>query len=201
MKLNIKILYPLICLFIPYFLLLAGCSPHVALTPALIKEYQLKNSDIKKLQLYLSDGILLEQEATIIDKEIDESHALKTTQDSYVNQIHFKKKTPGIPVSVQADRLSVKFEPDDQLIFTLSNNHPKGTVFQYKPDTKSSKTPKRLPDAGYKSWSFIGKDKYKGLSYNVMIKRNKPYLMVDVGSLKKITIDERNVPGMRQGDQ
>jgi hypothetical protein len=68
-----------------------GCASRVPLTKEIIKEYNLSGSDIKKLQLYVSGGILLEQEQTTIDKNVDFTCSLKKVEDRYIKRIFFKE--------------------------------------------------------------------------------------------------------------
>jgi hypothetical protein len=177
------------------FMILSGCSSQVALTPALLREYKLSDQDIKKLQLYISDGLLLEQENTRVDKDIDSTHALKTVEDNYVKQIFFKKKTPCIAVEVKPDRLAVAFEPEDRLTFDL-----KSSRYVFVPDKKirEGAAPKRVARSGYDNWSIIGTEQYRDSAYNVLVWKDAPYLLADQKGLKKLVVDRRAVKGMRQ---
>jgi len=181
---------------------LTGCSSMVPLTPDLLKEYKLSNYEVGKLQLFVSDGILLEAERTLIDKEIDSTHSLKTVEDNFVKQIYFKKKTPCIPMEAKADRLYVAFETGDYLLFKLNKKHPQGKVFSYVPDRKSKgEKINRISGSGFSSWTFVGRETYKDSVFNVLVKTEgvMPYLLVDEESLKNLVIEKRSVPGLRQG--
>ncbi len=182
---------------------LIGCSSQVPLTPGVIREYGLTDQDVKKLQLYISGGLLFEQENTKVDKNVDSSHALKTVTDNYVKQIYFKKKTPCIAVTVRSDKLEVAFEPDDRLTFSLSTTPEKQTAYFFDPD-KRLKDPneiKRLPASGYKEWKAMGHETYKDSTYVVLVNENMPYLLADQKGLKKLVVDKRAVRGMRQGGE
>ena len=181
-----------------FIAILAGCASQVPLTPAVIREYKLSDQDIKKLQLYVSDGLLLEQENTRVDKDIDSTHSLKTTEDNYVKQIYFKKKTPCIALDVKADKLEVAFEPESRLTFELKSSH---YVFTPEHKSKEGKNVRRLPQSGYAEWNVIGTEQYRDSSYNLLVRQDAPYLLADQKGLKKLVVDRRAVKGMRQAGE
>jgi hypothetical protein len=184
-------------------MVLLGCSSQVPLTKSLIREYKLTQTDIQRLQLYVSEGILLEQEATTVNKDVDATHALKTVKDSYVKQVYFKRRTPCIAVEVRPDNLYVAFEPGGQLGFKYDRSHSSDGAFIFRPDTrfKQEKELDRVPGSGFRNWKFIGKEQYKGTSFNVLISHRDPYLLVDEKGLKKLIVEKHTVPGMRQMTQ
>jgi len=72
----------------------------------LIREYGLSSRTFSKLQLYISDGILLEKHMMKVDKKHRfTSYALKKVEDYYVKQIYFKKETPCIVMTAAPDKL------------------------------------------------------------------------------------------------
>jgi hypothetical protein len=183
-------------------LLIFGCSSRVPLTKGLIREYGLSSRDIPKLQLYVSDGILLEKHVMKVDKNIDStSYALKKVEDYYVKQIYFKKETPCIAMIAAPDKLAVAFEEDrDNLNFVWASRND-GSACLYQPDKRffrdSMETP---PSSGFANWKFIGEETYADTSYNVLIKGDLPFLLVDKTSLRNLTIDARKVKGLKQID-
>ncbi|MDD5675404.1 MAG: hypothetical protein PHC61_14635 [Chitinivibrionales bacterium] len=189
------------CAILILALLAVGCSSRVPLTKGLIQDYRLSDNDIPKLQLYISDGILLEKRLTTIDKNIDSaSFALKKVEDYFVKQVYFKKGTPCIAVSAAADKVAVAFEqPGDNLSF-VARPHAPGTPFTYEPDKKFQRdsTEDRPAAAGFSKWKITGNETYNDTSYNVLIKNDLPYLLVDKTSLKNFTIVARKVKGLRQ---
>jgi len=184
-------------------LFLFGCSSRVPLTKGLIKDYGLSINDITRLQLYVSDDILLEKHQKKIDKNIDSTdYSLKKVEDYYVNQILFASETPCVAGSAAPDRLSVAFEhPGDYLIFT-SGAHDDRTFYYYKPDRKllHDTVLSRPSDAGYANWKTIGDETYEDTLYSVLIKKNMPFLMVDKSSLKNFILDSRKVKGIKQSE-
>jgi len=168
-----------------------------------MKEYSLSSRDIRRLQFYVSDGILLEQEVTNIGKNVEDStYSLKTTEDTYIKRIVFKKTTPCVVSAVEADRLSVSFETADRISFIYDRSHPRGDVFSFKPDKRPGRNEEDLQPAraGFSGWQYAGRETYADSTYNVFLRRDAPYLIVDEESLRNLIIESRSVEGMRQSD-
>jgi hypothetical protein len=182
--------------------LLTGCASRVPLTRALIKEYGLSTADVPQLQFYLSDPLVLEQEATSIDKDIDRTHSLKMVEDQYIKQVEFKKGTPCLVTTASADALQVACEEGKTLSFHLDASHRKGEVYCYRPDvSRRPESPEPRPSgAGYRQWKIVGKETYGDSTYNVLVKYAPPYLLVDQESLTNFKRDARVAPGMRHGE-
>jgi hypothetical protein len=193
-----RFLIPFICVFFIF-----GCASRVPLTKGLIRDYGLSSGDITRLQLYISDGILLEKRTAKIDKNIDSaSFALKKVEDYYVKQLYFKRETPCIAVNAAPDKLSVSFEwPGGRLNFCAVSHGPSVT-YDYQPHKMSARdTPQTRPQAtGFGNWTMIGEETYGDTLYNVLIRKDFPVLLVDKTSLKNFTIDARKVKGLRQTD-
>jgi len=189
--------------FLVVALSMLGCSSRVPLTRGLIKDYGLSSSDIPKLQLYISDGILLEKRMMKIDKNIDSTnYGLKKVEDYYVKQTYFKKETPCIAVSAVADKLSVAFEQSGDALGFVSASGNASSTYNYQPAKRfSHDTLETRPSGeGFGNWMVIGEDTYADTSYKVLIRNNLPYLLVDKTSLKNYSIDARKVKGLRQSD-
>jgi hypothetical protein len=188
-------------LFLTIMMAVAGCASHVPLTKGLMKDYGLSVNDIPKLQLYVSDGILLEKHAIKIDKNINAAdYSLKKVEDYYVKQIYFAKGTPCVAKSAVADKLMVAFEhPGDVLGFT-SDAHGNKDKFFYQPDKKYNRdTIKMRPsEAGFSDWKTIGEEVYSDTEYTVLIESEMPFLIVDKSSLKNFILESRRVKGLKQ---
>ena len=182
---------------------LLGCSSRVALTSALIKEYGVSTSDITKLQLYVSDGILMEKRFTKIDKNIDSSsYGLKKVEDYYVKQIYFKTGTPCIATSASVDKVAVAFEQPGSSLDFVAGGHSAGSSFVFQPSRRSPRdsSETRQAAAGFRNWKLIGEEKYSDTTFNVLVRDETPFLLVDKTSLQKFIIESRSVKGIRQSD-
>ena len=183
-------------------LLMLGCSSRVPLTKGLMRDYGLSSRDIPKLQLYISDGILLEKHSAKIDKNIDStSYALKKVEDYYVKQVYFKKETPCIAVIAAADKLAVAFEEDRDNLNFVSAPRNESSPYTYQPHKKFPRdTMETRPTPGFADWKIIGEETYADTTYNVLIKNDLPFLLVDKTSLMNFTIEARKVKGLKQAD-
>jgi hypothetical protein len=181
--------------------LFSGCASRVPLTRALIREYNLTYADIKRLQLYISDDILLEQEAKNINKDIDQTHSLKKVEDQYIKRVYFKRQTPCIAVEAEADRVKVAFEPSDNLTFMYESN-PEREGYVYRPEKKAAKEEQSSQAEGslFNNWRIVGQQTYADSTYNVIVRDEFPLLLVDQASLRTFLVESRTVPGMRQMD-
>jgi len=186
------------CLFIS--LILISCSSRKPLTRNLINEYNLNEAGLKKIQLYLSDHLRLEREIANVDKNIEPTHSLLKIEDRFIEQINFKKNTPGIVTRVEADKLYVAFEKNDDLVFQLVTRHSKGNVYCYLPDDNSRniRYPERLKESDW--YTPIGIEYYMEKDYYALMRRALPYLLVDEKGLKNLEVEKRNVEGMRLSD-
>jgi hypothetical protein len=182
--------------------LMLGCSSRVPLTKGLIREYGLSSRDIPKLQLYISDGILLEKHMMKVDKNIDStSYALKKVEDYYDKQVYFKKETPCVAMTAAPDKLAVAFEEDGDNLNFIAVPRIESSAYTYQPDKKFVRdSVETRPTAGFGNWKIIGEERYADTSYNVLIKSGLPFLLVDKTSLRNFTIDARKVKGLKQID-
>jgi hypothetical protein len=183
-------------------ILFSGCASRVPLTRALIKEYNLTYNDIKRLQLYISDDILFEQEAKNVNKDIDQTHSLKKVEDQYIKRVYFNRQTPCIAVEAEADRVKVAFEPSDNLTFVYESSNPGREGYVYKPEKKAAKEEQSSQAEGslFNNWRIVGQQTYADSTCNVIVRNEFPLLLVDQASLRTFLVESRTVPGMRQTD-
>ena len=182
--------------------LLAGCASRVPLTRALIREYQLSDNDVTRLQLYVSDDLLLEQQITRVDKNIDSSYSLKKVEDKFIKRVRFNAGTPCVALEAAPDKLKVAFEPDEGLNFVVEKNNPLGEIFSYQPEKSTVQERKnQVPSTSpFYDWKPIGQQTYKDTAYNVLVNGRIPHVLVDMAGLRKVVVEARTVPGIRQGE-
>jgi hypothetical protein len=103
---------------------------------------------------------------------------------------------------VEPDRLSVAFEPTDKLVFVVTQHPNKGDVYSLFPEKKLKKEDDApVSQTGFSSWRPIGRETNCDSTFNVFVKGDTPYLLVDYAGLKNIVVESRIVPGMRQGEK
>ena len=99
------------------------------------------------------------------------------------------------------DKLAVAFEEDrDNLNFVWALRN-ESSAYTYQPDKRFVRdSVETQPSPGFAAWKIIGEETYADTSYNVLIKRDLPFLLVDKTSLRNFTIDARKVKGLKQTD-
>jgi len=117
----ISFIYPMIIIF------LIGCSSTVPFTNSKIIEYQLDAEEIKNVQCFISQKIVLQREVTKTDeKGISDSHTLEYIGDKMIETISFPAMTPCIVDEISSDKkqIIVSFEEADgsTLRFHLDRN-------------------------------------------------------------------------------
>ena len=179
-----------------------GCSNQVPLTRGLLRDYGLSSSDIPRLQLYLSDGIVLEKRITTIDKNIDStSYSLKKVEDYYVKQIHFDRGTPCVATSASVDKLAIAFEQTGgELSFIAASGSD--ATFVYRPDIKSAPDTQdnRPASGGFQDWKKSGDENYADTTFSALVQGDLPCVLVDKTGLKNFTVEARKVKGLRQSE-
>lgn len=110
----------LIFLLVPIFIL-SSCKTFVPFTNKLKTDNSWNESDIKKIQFYLSNTITLHRQLGNSETKI-ESGVIKTVDGKKVEEIIIKKGTPGIVTNfADKKRMAVSFEIDDSHYLTFGS--------------------------------------------------------------------------------
>ena len=106
-------------------LIITGCSPKIPFTHAVRHNYELNEAEMKSLQFYVSEDIILRKgDKESPAKETDEG-TLKIKKSKSMEEIVIKAGTPCVVERlVDGNRLTVKFEdgPNKYLVFGNVNN-------------------------------------------------------------------------------
>ncbi len=117
--------------FVPLFILLAAlglhsCSP--SLTPFTQKLYDQNNwseEELKRIQFYLSEDIVLRKQVSSGDSKI-ESGDIKIVSGSKVEEIIIKRGTPGVLAFMpKKKRFAISFEEGDEGRYLMFGPNPK----------------------------------------------------------------------------
>lgn len=97
--------------------LFSSCSKKLSyFTDDLYEDYSWSDDDLKKIQFYLSNDIVLFREASSDNVRISEGK-IKIRDGRKVEEIVFKKGTPGLMIfSPKKDRFAVSFEENDKYL-------------------------------------------------------------------------------------
>jgi hypothetical protein len=102
------------------FLLSAGCvTSKIPMTASLIQDYNLSPEQLKNLQYYVSDDIVLARGGT--DREAGVHDAgVRLVSNRVVDYVVVPDKTPGIAVNASKDRLEIAFEEGSSFSFSVT---------------------------------------------------------------------------------
>ncbi len=102
---KVNFIYASICA-----ILFSACSPKVPYTTALATKYQLTESELKKVQFYTSEDIVLSTKESSSKTETENGNIV-VNSNTAEDQIIIKKGTPGIlEKQVGSDKLNISFE-------------------------------------------------------------------------------------------
>lgn len=108
-----------------FLLLIFGCSPNYRpFTEDLQNSYQWSEDDLKHIQFYLSNDIILRRELSKGESVI-EGGRIVLEEGRRVEEIIFEEGTPGVLVFMpKSNRMAVSFEEGDDK-FLMFGPHPK----------------------------------------------------------------------------
>jgi hypothetical protein len=105
--------------------LLSSCSPKIPFTQSIRDKYNLTELELKGIQFYLSDAVLLRRGTTEKSEKSTEDGTLVINSGKEVEQITFKSSTPcAINKVLGISLVSVAFEdgPEKHLVFGSGNS-------------------------------------------------------------------------------
>ncbi len=160
---------------------MVGCSPVLTpFTQKIYEEYSWDDKDLKRIQFYLSENIVLRRKFNEGESNIQDG-IIKTIQGEKIEEIIFRKGTPCIYLfSPKSNRFAISFEFSDP---------PKYLMFGPNP-----KYGNRYMLLG-KEWDRnSGTITYNGLNWYTTTESAISCLMVD---LQKSNVSERNAQVVR----
>lgn len=110
--------------FLLSFFFLASCSPRLTtLTQKVMSENQWEEKDLKRIQFYLSNDIVLTRKQST-DKSTIRKGEVQVTKGQKVEQIVFKRGTPGLIVNYpKKGQVAISFDArDDEKFLVFGKN-------------------------------------------------------------------------------
>jgi hypothetical protein len=163
---------------------LGACSPTLSpLTQNLYEESRWTDSELKRIQFYLSDNIVLRRELSGGSSEII-SGKIKIVDGRQVEEIFIRKGTPGVFLfSPKDNRLAVSFEEGGNDRFLVFGPNPKaGSRFVLL----ASEWDRRQ-----------GTVTYEGRKFSVDASSAYAALMIDLKKVRKVTVQTRTAGGRK----
>lgn len=103
-------------------LFFSSCSPKVAYTNYLVNKYKLTESDLKKIQFYTSEDIILTTQESNSKTETSDG-SLVISSNTSEDQILIKKGTPGVmEKQIGSDKISISFEVGEGKYLVFGSN-------------------------------------------------------------------------------
>lgn len=168
-------------LFAVLIMTLASCSPRLTpFTASLRNEYQWTDDDLKKIQFYLSEEVVLWREVRDGDAKIKDG-AIKVRDGKKVEEIRFPKRTPCVYLfEPKSNRFAMGFESGEGKYLMFGPSKRRGSDFV-------------LLAADWKK--DIGKISYDNKIFFTTDDSAYSRLLVDLRAAQKLTVKRKTVEG------
>ncbi len=171
--------YPLILIAIACIFLSSSCTRLTPFTEKLYKANNWSERELKDIQFYLSDEVVIRRQVKDASSEII-SGEIKMVDGRDVDQIVLKRKTPGV----------LEFKVEDKPHLAVS--FEEGKHFMFGPNPKRGGEYRLLAS----SWkNKVGKINYDDKVYYTEAGNGTAGLMVNLKKIKRLEVDTRKVKG------
>lgn len=164
---------------------LFACSPKTPFTNDARQKYDLDESKLRKLQLYISSDVTLQRgESSSEKQDLDDDGKLVVSSQSSFDEIYIPAGTPGVVVNViNENTVAVSFDEkgDDNKYLVFGDPNNRGRYYLMGAEWKSGK----------------GKISYGGKTYYVMPGGASAYLKFELKKVKKYKKSQSKVKGRR----
>jgi hypothetical protein len=169
-----------------YFLIpifFASCSAKLTpFTQRLYDEYNWSERELKKIQFYLSENIILWREAGSEETRI-KNGKIRVKDGRKVEEVLFKKGTPGVLVfSPKENRFAISFDKQDE------------QYLMFGPNPKANN---RYVLLGKKWDRRQGEITYNGNIYNTSAENAFASLLVDIDAASQLNVKSKTVKGRK----
>lgn len=162
-------------------LVAASCSNKVPYTTYLANKYQLTESDLKKIQFYTSEDIILSTNESSSKMGTEKGEVVISSNTSQ-DQIIIKKGTPGIlEKQVGTDKMSISFEVGEGKFLVFGSN--------------GQREPFKLQAENWNGG--VGKLTYAGKTYYASGNSGYAQLLIVVKSFQKRKSNQKVVEGRK----
>lgn len=161
-------------------LVLSSCSKN--LTPFSKRMYddlELTEADLKRVQFYLSEDIVLQRKRGTSNSRIDDGQ-IQLKDGSEIERIVFKKGTPGVFLfSPKKDRFAISFEEKGDNFLIFGPNKRNGGEF----NLRGKEWDKRYGQVSYKGkvYTTTSSSAFAGLLVDFTSERDRKYKSRSVG--------------------
>jgi hypothetical protein len=168
-------------LFLAIGFMLAGCKNLVPYTDAIRTKYNIQQSDLKRIQFYASDDIILQRKISDGATNIV-SGKIKSVNGEKVEEIIVRSGTPGVLVQETNGKLGISFESNDNYFINFGSN---------------SYMDEKYTIAFSELKNKVGKILYNGSAYYTAPESVNALLMVDMRKINKFELNQRIAKGRK----
>jgi len=165
---------------------LTSCSKKLTpYTERLQDDFEFSTDDLQRIQFYLSEDIVLQRNLGLEETRITEGR-IQVVDGREVEQIIFKKGTPGVLVFSPKDRrLAISFEEggDDKYLMFGPNKRAGGRYVLLAKEWRNK----------------LGKVSYNGKTYTTTNRSAYSALLVDLDKYRSVDYDSERVKGRKVG--
>ncbi|MEM1359027.1 MAG: hypothetical protein AAGF89_12550 [Bacteroidota bacterium] len=165
-------MFRLLSALLLFSLLFSSCGPKLSpLTQRLIEDQSWQESDLKRIQFYLSEDLILTRELRDGNTEIRNGQ-VKIIDGREVEQMVFKRNTPGVFVfSPKTQLMAVSFERSDEDFLVFGPNPKAGNRYTLR----ASEWNRRNGTVTYsgKKWRVSSRDAFASLMIPLKRLRNQ----------------------------
>lgn len=165
----------------------SACSPTLTtFTQRLYDQYDWTESELKRIQFYVSDDIVLRRELTGGQSEII-SGEIKVIDGREVEEIFIRRNTPGVLLFMpRENRFAISFEAEGNDRYLI-----------FGPNPKAGNRYALLASEWRRRGGTVT---YEGRRFNVNSSSAFASLMVDLKKIRKISVKSRTARGRKVND-
>lgn len=163
---------------------ISACSPTLtSFTQRMYDQYDWTESELKRIQFYVSDDIVLRRQLTGGKSEII-SGEIKVIDGREVEEVIIRRKTPGVLIFLpKENRFAISFEADGDDRYLVFGPNPKaGNRYALLASEWNRRN---------------GRVTYEGRKFSVDASSAFASLMVDLKKIRKISVSTRTARGRK----
>lgn len=123
-----------------------GCASYVPFTEELRTQNDLREADLRNLQFYTSDEVVLRREASSTGRQITPGHRLVLLSGKTVEEVVIEEHTPGVVSKLGEGWMTIDFGGDTKLEFAVRGAEPvQDGAFALEQDGRFAEAPDPFP--------------------------------------------------------
>ncbi len=180
----------ILVLFLGTLIFLSGCK--VTFTRSIRSQIEAKGLELKKIQYYNSQKIVLKRVLTNKDANVT-SGEVRLENGMYVEQVEIDKNTPGVVEEVREGALLIRFEEGENRTLLFEEDRAFGEYV-----LKTEKWDRNKSNSQYSEFFnlYNGEVMYDNKKYYINNSLSKPRLKIKKKESNNVTVDRRKAKGV-----